>query len=660
MPVLYNSEAIVPAPIISISEQKQTAPDGTKLAPLFTLTLKGTLVAVPPGTSPVELPARLGVLLTKQKHLEQLFSKDGKILEIFSPDGTGVTKCNPVVKSIEFTEGIWVERTDYTIVLEAPSLYGDIDLGGDSGLVYEVSDNWQIEESGIAVDPTTANIKPVWQLTHTVSAKGRVVYNELGEIPEDESAWKQARDWVLKRLETSNFDGRPFDTKNELNLTASSGYNHTRTESVDIIDGSFSITETWILAYGIPALEDYTVQAKFTPQDQINVTVTVSGTIRGLSYDLNDKNGRVTNATSYFNTSVKNKLIDRARASVVGITLSDYGVTGSLDYNYNDGTIAYSYDFNDQPSGLGNDDVFEVYTISKKNSVDTVETNVTVTGTITGRLKPGEPNLNMLKFERAKAYWDIISNNGTLLIRANRSGVGNLKASPLDSSVDFGFFTGTVDYNYSFDNRSNDLARNEYTTTVRSSREDARTVVALEGSIQGLKRANDPPAAKYNNALAFWLTWEPQVFPKVSSFVPGVLLNPEPSTRSRGDNSYAGNISYNFEYDTSPIPILADSLIETISINDVNPADVYAAITVLGRKAGPILQDIGSKKERTRSVSLEIVMKPGKDRPTISDTDQIFDLYKPAATKIFVDQDNESWQPATLRYTRNINWIYEV
>jgi hypothetical protein len=123
VPVLIGPVALVPAPLVTIQKQLDIAPDGTRLGQTYQITLHGNLVAVVPGGTPVEEPARLGVLLAKQNSLANAFNNDGSLFEIYSPDGSNVISCNPKVISIEFTEGIWVDRTEYTIVLEAPSLY---------------------------------------------------------------------------------------------------------------------------------------------------------------------------------------------------------------------------------------------------------------------------------------------------------------------------------------------------------------------------------------------------------------------------------------------------------------------------------------------------------------------------------------------------------
>ncbi len=652
MPIIYNNISLSPVPLMTVEEQNQVMPDGTNLGSTFQISLHGYLVAVPPGTSPVAADARLGVLLAKQAALNAQFSVSGKTFEVYSPDGSQVTRCNPTVKSIQYSEGVWVDTVEYTIVLEAPNFYA----GGftPSQNVSDISDEWQIEENGYTTDNGSAGVKPVWKLTHNVSAKGRTTYDVNGNL---QSSWQKARDWVLSRLLTSNFTTRPFDSSNEMNLMANGqGYNHTLTESINIVDGTFGISETWILAYGQAAIEDYNISVRYSPDDTVDTSVTISGTIRGLSYNLNRQQDRITNAIAYWENSVKNNIFARAQAAVPGVTLSSFGANGTLDYNYAEGTITYNYDFNDRII----DSVraaADTYTVSKRSSIDANEVTVTVQGTVQGLLHVGEPNSNLLKYQRAKAYFDTINNSTTMLTRASITGVSGLQPATVGTSTDYNIYEGSIGYSFEFNNRLNNLARNEYTVTMRSTRDDGRTNVSVDGSITGLKATeNDPVTAKYTNALAFWNSWEMQIPSQATAFVPGISLNPVPVSRSRGDNSYQGVINYNYEYNTDRIPLTPGALFEQVSISDVKPSDVYAVIGVLGRLAGPVLQDIGSKKETTRSLSLEIVMQAGFARPN---TDGVIAAYRPSASQVFVDRDEETWVENTSHYSRNITWIYQ-
>jgi hypothetical protein len=658
MPVLMNGTPIVPAPFVGMSRQFIVAEDGTKLGQTYQITLTGSLVTCPPDATPVLSDAKLGVLLAKQNALIKQFSENGKLFEIYSPDGTNVIHCNPKVISFDLTSGNWVERTEYTIVLEAQNIFPDDFVPEQK--VSDIRDQWNIQEAGFATEAGSYDIKPLWEITHTVSAVGKLVYELNGTLDPDKAPWKQARDWVMNRLETSTFSGRPFDTSGEMNLTAGgTGYNHTRTEEVDMVGGSFTINEKWILAYSSPATEEYVISVNKTPSEVVGNTVSINGTIRGLANGLNQLGTRINNAIAYFNESVKSSLYYRAAAAAPDVTLSNYGTALKLDENHLEGTISYSCEFNDKKSPAGTETVYDNYTVNKKTNLDEIETSVTVSGTIVGRLPIDQSYSLLLKYQKAKDYWDTISSDGTLLTRANESGVSGLKQASLQSSVDFNIAEGVITYSIDFNNRINNNVKNDYTIDIKTSREEARTTLGIQGTIVGLRENDsDPISTKYDNALAFWTSWKTQLYTIVSTFYGDFPLNPIPASTSVGTNPIVGNISYTYEYTTDAQPSIVGALTQQVTVSYTNPSDVFASIGVLNRLAGPILQSIGSKTQRQKSVSIDVVMAKGYAQPN---TDVLIASYAPTNTaKVFVSQNEETWQENTNHYTRAYAWTYEL
>src|SRR5690606_3496765 len=131
--------------------------------------------------------------------------------------------------------------------------------------------------------------------------------------------------------------------------------------------------------------------------------------------------------------------------------------------------------------------------------------------------------------------------------------------------------------------------------------------------------------------------------------------------------------TYTYEYDDRPCNFVTGALSEVITINDNDPTDVFASLTVLGRAAGPILQDIGTVTAATREVSIELVMAipTGCDSGncgvliTSSPRNQVNNLLcclegelTDAYNQVFKSQDTSSWSPKTGRYTRTVQWTY--
>ncbi len=86
------------------------------------------------------------------------------------------------------------------------------------------------------------------------------------------------------------------------------------------------------------------------------------------------------------------------------------------------------------------------------------------------------------------------------------------------------------------------------------------------------------------------------------------VLNSGVRTTTLAHNPTQGIVSYSYEYDDRPSNCISGALFENISVVDNNPTDVFASLTVLGRAAGPILQDIGTVTSATRAVNIEAIM----------------------------------------------------
>ncbi|MHA2388026.1 MAG: hypothetical protein ACXACW_04810, partial [Candidatus Hodarchaeales archaeon] len=85
-------------------------------------------------------------------------------------------------------------------------------------------------------------------------------------------------------------------------------------------------------------------------------------------------------------------------------------------------------------------------------------------------------------------------------------------------------------------------------------------------------------------------------------------LNNNPLSTSFGYNNTAGTIIYSYSYDNRPYNCVSNARLENITFSENNPQDVFASLTVLGRAAGPLLQDIGTVGQRTREISIEAVL----------------------------------------------------
>lgn len=85
-------------------------------------------------------------------------------------------------------------------------------------------------------------------------------------------------------------------------------------------------------------------------------------------------------------------------------------------------------------------------------------------------------------------------------------------------------------------------------------------------------------------------------------------LNPIPVSMTESHRKNVGEIDYSFEFNNRPLNLIAGSVSETLSISDTFPSQQIAEIFVLGRKLGPVLQDLGTVTSSVRDVNFEVVL----------------------------------------------------
>lgn len=162
-------------------------------------------------------------------------------------------------------------------------------------------------------------------------------------------------------------------------------------------------------------------------------------------------------------------------------------------------------------------------------------------------------------------------------------------------------------------------------------------------------------------------------------------LNHVPASVAVSSNEFTGEITYNIEYDTRPLPAVSGTLSENITCTDTYPGDVFALIPVIGRPTGPILQYLNMRTEYQRNLSIDLVFdryyasgtggnigakqffllsKPSLNQPFRDQIKYIINAFSPSGEmgvlKYFVSPPQESWDAGTGRYSLNINWTYEL
>lgn len=358
MPMIYNSQKVIPAPFVSINKKYNTNGDGKKVGSTFSLQLVGTIVAYmgspnssgvfwnlagyPPDES-IGADSRLAAILRKQEALRTLFAEPGHWLEIDPFDGSPPVRCLPDVIEINFAEDIWFNVCRFTINVETDTLY----IAGTP----QTEDNFTHnlisaeEEWSLQFGP----IPNVYELSHNVSAQARQKFEDDGSGDLELAGWQRAKNWVMTRL---GYSSNVATASGVFNLSPSfTGYNHSRQMTQNESAGSFSVNENWIVNTE-PAYEEFTVDVRNDAASNMS-TVAIQGTINGL--EERDGNFQIsvdkyTNAADKWAT-VQSLLITRAQ-TYSGLTVNALPQTQTVTHSPVVGVITYNYEYTNRPCSL--------------------------------------------------------------------------------------------------------------------------------------------------------------------------------------------------------------------------------------------------------------------------------------------------------------------
>jgi hypothetical protein len=332
-------------------------------------------------------------IFSKQKTLRALFSKEGYKLEItdFNDDEATII-CYPRFNNISFQEGIYVDRCDYTISLEADILFNkDLKIDHEGTFIPTLSGNLQIqninesqlinradlagvfisdfsEEWSLETDESvgeSTNIPRSYRITHSVNAVGKKHY--CNDSSDFKPAWMQAKQFVQRKLYDNitkypNIMGKIGSGL--INLVESyGGYNHVRSEQLSESAGTYSATETWLLASG-SAYENFNISLS-SSVDNPFVSVNIDGSIRGLTTIPASGYDKLQTSVSAFDNALKkyNKVsnsgqfglssdIYKRANNLVAVQLNSQPKSISVTTNQYAGEIGYSLQFDNRPTNI--------------------------------------------------------------------------------------------------------------------------------------------------------------------------------------------------------------------------------------------------------------------------------------------------------------------
>ena len=209
-------------------------------------------------------------------------------------------------------------------------------------------------------------------------------------------------------------------------------------------------------------------------------------------------------------------------------------------------------------------------------------------------------------------------------------------------------------------------ATHDVEASVEASQDAQSNTITVNGTITGLSTAvpgNSGTDNKYDNAVATLGTVLGAAFTLAqavytSNGLTDTLRNVQLS-KSIGQNKVSGTITYSVSYNDLAVTI-ANALSETITVNYDNEDgddNIIAIIPIIGKANGPVIQDMGTTKEKKVSATIDIVMQRGY-RTTKPDGTTIANLYKPTVANVFQESKTESWSPSTGSYNLSIGWVY--
>lgn len=195
--------------------------------------------------------------------------------------------------------------------------------------------------------------------------------------------------------------------------------------------------------------------------------------------------------------------------------------------------------------------------------------------------------------------------------------------------------------------------------------EDQIVSVSMNGTVQGYD------AASLNNTIVDKLSNAQLVFDNmaVNAYYfcnthynllgTGGTLSNVVRSRSIGKNPGTGVITFSFAYNDTPI-LLDNAIVTDLSIIDDNAdydVDIIAIIPIIAKPNGPIIQDMGTSRERKRTVQLDATMKKDYRSSKPAQGKVVALTYAPVGTT-YIQNLTENWNPKTGAYSITVEWTY--
>jgi hypothetical protein len=684
MPLQIDNKKVIPAPLVTIQKRIEFADDGSPLNTLYNITLQGTMLPQrgsprsngwwtgagdPPDESFSDDNDKFNSILQKQDFLREGFSASGYKLS-YSPPGLTPVECYPKLTNINFTNGTWVIKCDYTIELEARTINkvgtADDEIFYGSGYLglnlKRVSDDFSIREKDDGSD--------IMEVTRTISAVADYRYSDNGP----NSPWENARTWVTYRKINFPFTSGLISIGSGI---SGQSYNKIEQESINKLAGSYALTQTFLFHS-----QNYIDNRKITKTDTpVRLgdggpsirNISIAGSITGLDPN-NIPVNKFNNASGYWNsiTGTLAGTVGAVGRAISSTTVEDR-TNGLIDYNVeyiNNSGSTYTHIY----------DVNSIFT----GDYPVVSINGTIEGITPDSLYHGS-GADYTKFDNALEGWIVVS--GTLKTLAfahpELTPSGSLFSNtPYGRNISFNKPNGTISYNYTFLYTSGSSINYQHTYNIDISADNApnSTIggifnnITVNGQIIGIDTSG--PSSKIENAKTAWNTIKSTIFSTannefslIGTNIP--ILNSGFIRRTISLDNKAGILSYSSVFNNWPFPTDSKVAVEDVSVEDVSPADIFAIQIIPGRSAGPIIQNLDTHSEYRRNINITLTMFPkiaspyywtysDKSTPSNIASGILSGLLPPGirTSGYWFAGNSETWTPKAGLFTQTVNIVY--
>lgn len=455
---------IIPAPVISINKDFSRRADGSKVGSVYHITLTGTLlpfIGSPSGNySSLDNAFHTGAgypaddtysggntdfnnLLRKQEALRWLFNEDGGSLEWQPSGGQPVVKCNPRVLSINFQEGQWAQRSDYTIELEANWIFingtSDIEDSLAQDLIASSDEKWSFE----TLEGRNGN---QFNVIHTVSAQGILGFTASETKLEGKDAWEHARDYVNTKI--NGTISSPIQTA-VLGAGSKIAGQYVKSTNVNQAQGNYEITEKWLLSDS----STYTEQ-KFNiefSKDKEEYLVTYEGTIIGVS--TNQKSGNINNMNAAQSNIPSDSAAKTITTNAIGTLLGGKSLpltpsSRTFVVDQQNGTVAFTFKWSTSDSLTATITEEAQYTASIDNKTHTI--------TFTESIEPyGATSAIKVANAKAAVYSNTVAYNKAIALLSGQILAGIvINPTTRSKTLSINNKSGSIRVSWTWDNRS--------------------------------------------------------------------------------------------------------------------------------------------------------------------------------------------------------------